>query len=159
MKANWMDPSFLPKRKRAITRQLADELLVYETKTKRAHCLDATAGEIWRMCDGTKTAAQIAQAMRKEQQLLIDENSIRLTLARFAKAGLLQNSKRIQASSIDARRRFLQAGTAATMLALPSVTSVFIPKAEQAVSCSTLGQPCNPRPCCGILTCALHICV
>jgi hypothetical protein len=96
MKANWMDPSFLPKRKRAITRQLADELLVYETKTKRAHCLDATAGEIWRMCDGTKTAAQIAQAMRKEQQLLIDENSIRLTLARFAKAGLLQSSKRVQ---------------------------------------------------------------
>src|SRR5262249_49156364 len=114
------------------------------------------AAEIWRMCDGTRTSSQIAQAMRKRNHA-VDENAVRMMLGKFAKAGLLQNGKGASTMRIDKQRRqFLKAGT---MIALPAMTSVLIPKAEQAVSCSTLLQPCNPRPCCGTLTCVVNRCV
>ena len=35
-----------------VIEELGDELLVYDERTQRAHCLSATAARVWRACDG-----------------------------------------------------------------------------------------------------------
>ena len=43
-----------------IVEDLASELLVYDKNHDLAHCLSATARRVWRACDGTRTADEIA---------------------------------------------------------------------------------------------------
>ena len=41
-----------PKRVDALSRPLDDELLVYDARTHRGHCLNQTAAAVWKACDG-----------------------------------------------------------------------------------------------------------
>jgi len=42
---------------------LDDELLVYDQRNKRAHCLSATAARVWRACDGGTDLAAMSEAL------------------------------------------------------------------------------------------------
>lgn len=144
----------LPKRISAIARNISDELLVYDRKNHRAYNLNRIAAEVWHLCDGTKSVPEIVHAMEGRSEGRVDEQIVCSALDKLASAGLLSYS------SVDwRRRRILKSGTIAAGLAIPLITSVFVPKAEAAVSCSTLGQHCNPRPCCSPLTCVAGLCV
>src|SRR5215813_1471644 len=43
-----------------IVQEMADEVLVYDQKRHRAHCLNETAALVWRALDGKSTAAEVA---------------------------------------------------------------------------------------------------
>jgi hypothetical protein len=43
-----------------VINDLTDEVLVYDLKRDQAHCLNHTAAAVWKLCDGQRTAAQIA---------------------------------------------------------------------------------------------------
>jgi len=56
---------FLPKARSEalITKEVADELLVYDRTRDKAHCLNETAAEIWKLCDGQTSAPEIARML------------------------------------------------------------------------------------------------
>src|ERR1044071_1833565 len=43
-----------------IVKEVDGELLVYDQQRHKAHCLNKLAADIWRLCDGSKTASEIA---------------------------------------------------------------------------------------------------
>jgi len=79
---------FAPKRKDAIVRQLSDEFIVYDKETNHAHCLNQIAADVWRLCDGKKTVAEITRSMEKAKPP-VEEGLVWMTLRKLSKAGLL----------------------------------------------------------------------
>jgi hypothetical protein len=138
--------AFVPKRKDAIVRQLSDEFLVYDDETNQAHCLNQTAAEVWRLCDGKKTVAEIVRAMEKQSKSTVDEQMVWMAVTKFAKAGLLRNrfGSSSKAKTLSRREVVRKVGAAAAAaLAFPVVTSILVPTAAAA------GSPCrhNLAPC------------
>lgn len=152
---------FRPKSIPATVRQLADELLVYDPRTCKAHCLNETAAQIWRLCDGTKTVSEIATIVRRQQYVDFDEATLWIALTKFADAGLLQNPRDRLPPAVDLKkRRIMKVGAMAATLAVPTIASILVPKAEAAASCATVGQSCNSIPCCTpLLICVANLCV
>jgi hypothetical protein len=155
--------AFVPKRKDTIVRQLCDELLVYDKATNKAHCLNESAAEVWNLCDGKRTVAEIVSLLKKKAKSRTDEQLLWMALLRLEKAGLLQNDVLLSGPvcTLSRREASRRVGATAAALAIPVIASILVPKAEAAVSCSTLGGVCNPRPCCAgmLLTCVAHRCV
>jgi hypothetical protein len=56
------EPTLLPKARTAdlVINDLTDEVLVYDLKRDKAHCLNPTAAAVWKLCDGKSSAAEIA---------------------------------------------------------------------------------------------------
>jgi hypothetical protein len=154
--------AFVPKRKDAIVRQLRDEFMVYDKATNKAHCLNESAAEVWNLCDGKRTVAEIVPLLKKKAKAPTDEQ-LWMALLKLEKAGLLQNDVPLSGPvcTLSRREASRRVGATAAALAVPVIASILVPKAEAAVSCSTLGGVCNPRPCCAgmLLTCVAHRCV
>lgn len=87
-----MVPNNKPQAREAglVIEELDDELLVYDLERHKAHCLNSTAALIWRHCDGKTGADGIASRLRKESQILIDDEVVWVALRRLGKANLLR---------------------------------------------------------------------
>ena len=46
-----------------VINELTDEVLVYDLKRDKAHCLNAAAASVWKQCDGRTTVAEIARRL------------------------------------------------------------------------------------------------
>jgi len=79
------------RRDRLLVREMGDEIVVYDLERHRAHCLTRTAASIWRLCDGQKTVAELAQAVEQELHVQVDEEVVWLVLNRLERAHLLQD--------------------------------------------------------------------
>jgi hypothetical protein len=144
-----------PQHKDAIVRELSEEFLVYDKETSQAHCLNRTATDIWKLCDGKITVAEIIQKLEKESKSPVDERIVWMALCQLQKSGLLLG--RILSSeekNVLSRRALVKKMGVAAALALPVVTSILVPTAAQALSCWPPGHPCSqPKDCCsGICT-------
>src|SRR5882672_3932867 len=79
-----------PKRIEALTRKFHDELLVYDARKHKAHCLNETAAAVWLECNGDATVAEIAGRVDSVLHANGDDALVRLALLKFSKAGLLE---------------------------------------------------------------------
>jgi PqqD family protein of HPr-rel-A system len=72
-------------------KDLGDEYLVYADASDEVHVLNSTAREIYLMCDGSRTEAEIAAALAEKYDLDADRarRDTGATLARLAELGLL----------------------------------------------------------------------
>jgi hypothetical protein len=142
----WVPDSLAPKRKNAIVRQLGDEFLVYDLETNKAHCLNRMAGEVWMLCDGKTTVAEIARKLRNDCESFVDETVIAVALSRLQKAGLMEQGscKSEQSEQIVPSRRAAMRRMAAA-LALPVVASILVPTAAQAASPGQKRRPARRR--------------
>ncbi len=113
--------NFAPVHKHGLVVKVADETLVYQKENHKAHCLNSTAAEVWKLCDGTKTAAEIALIISKESQSPVAEELVWLTLRRLWKSGLLVKKNKYE--PIFASRRAAMRKIGAAALVLPVVTS------------------------------------
>ncbi len=159
MKKGLLD--FKPKRKDAIVRQLSDEFLVYDEETNRAHCLNRTAADVWKLCNGEKSVAEIIRTM-KQSKSPVDEKVIWMTICRLEKSGLLLTRNLAAREEILlSRRAVLRKMGVASALALPLVASILVPTPVDAASCRAPGQPCthNAQCCSGDCINVLKICV
>jgi len=133
---------------RLLVQRLDGETLVYDEQTHRAHCLDARAGRVWALCDGTRSVAEIAQAYGEGAQ---GETVVTWTVAELAKARLLEDSAPSEREALSRRAMVKRVGLAA----IPIILAVTAPRARAAVSsCANVGQPCTTKPCCPGLTCS-----
>ncbi len=135
--------SIKPKRLDALSRELLDELLVYDGRTHRGHCLNRTAAAVWRLCDGETTIPGMIRTLQSQVDPGMDEQIVRLALARLKKAGLLADGIASEDTHTISRRDLMRKIGKITAIALPVVTSMLIPTAARAASCFPLGHGCS----------------
>ncbi len=135
-----------------VVKELSDELLVYDTDTHRAHCLNPTAALVWKHCDGKRTVKEIAGVLRAQWNVSATEEVVWMALDRLGKAHLLKErmSPPPEVARYSRRELVRKLGLVGGLSVLvPLVSSVVAPTpAEAAVTCvlNCAGQP-NFTPC------------
>jgi hypothetical protein len=133
---------------RLVTRDVGDELLVYDLERHKAYCLNRVAMQVFRHCDGETTIPDMALRIGGALGLPIDEQAVYLGLVRLEKAHLLDDPvARILHTS---RREMLRTLGRAAVVVVPLVTAITVPTSAQAASgCAGNREPCGPtKPCC-----------
>ncbi len=134
-----------------LVRELAGEVVVYDLERHEAHCLNRTAGLVFRCCDGRSTVAEIAARLESELKLAAGEPVVWLALEELDGAGLLVHdpARPCEPGGWSRRDVMLRMGSGLAAL-LPVVTSILVPTpAEAGASCvpvgacsMNLGAPC-----------------
>lgn len=140
----------IARRAEVLTRQLSDELIVYDLERHQAHCLNRTAAIVFRQADGTRTLGEIAAALGDDGDPVQREAAARLALEQLAELGLVDRGTATDedASAVHARREALRRLGAGAALLLPAVVSMLAPTPADAASCTSncVGQP-DGTPC------------
>jgi hypothetical protein len=119
-----------------VIEEVEDELLVYDRKAQRAHCLTGPAARVWRACDGTMDAEALAASLDMSADT-VDKAFDELEAAGLLEQGLeiLKGNGNGNGHGITRReltKRSAQVGTAA--VAAPLVLSIAAPTAMAAAT-------------------------
>ena len=119
-----------------VIQETPDEVLVYDLEENKAFCLNPTAAEIWKSCDGTSTVAEIAAGLKDVRSEDSRESIVWLALDQLKEKGLLANEI---ASKFEGqtRREVLKKVGLATAIALPVVAMLSFPGSILAAACTT----------------------
>ena len=143
---------------RLVTRDLGDELVVYDLESHKAYCLNQVATQVFRHCDGETTIPDMARRIGGALGLPVDEHAVRLGLVRLEKAHLLDGPVGLPLHS--SRREMLRTLGRAAAVVVPLVTAITVPTSAQAAAtncipkdglCTTTSQCCTGGP--KVLTC------
>src|SRR5712691_10609850 len=100
-----------------IVKEVRGDLLVYDLKTYKAHCLNDTATRVWRSCDGRRTVGDIARLLGRDLETAVDEQVIWLAVQQLEKFNLLTNrTPKPKEMSQVSRRDLIRAGISAAVL-------------------------------------------
>jgi len=129
-----------------VVQDLPDEVLIYDLKSHKAHCLNETAAFVWNHCDGQRTAAEIARLMEKQWRTPVTEGAVWFTLDKLGKAGLLQEQITLpQAHAGMSRRSAVRRLGLGALLAAPVVMSLVAPEAASAASIPPICATCRKK--------------
>jgi hypothetical protein len=118
-----------------ITEKVGDELMVYDGRTQRAHCLSADAMLVWERCDGRDSVKDIARHVGLEQARVAE------AVAQLSMAGLLEEPPRISRRALY--KRAAKLGAAAVSAPLIYSIAVPAPSVAQSNPCSQVsGSAC-----------------
>ena len=129
-----------------IVRELDNEILIYDTETNKAHCLNDTAALVWKQCDGQSTAAEISRRLSDQVGTKVDERVVWFALKQFDRDHLLEEKVMLPAPLLAAglnRREMVRVLGLAAVVAVPLVTSIVAPTAVQAATCLPSGSSCT----------------
>jgi len=126
-----------------VVQELPDELLVYDLKNHKAHCLNETAAFVWNHCDGARTARALAKLMEEEWGTPVSEDLIWFALGGLSRAGLLRDRIVLPStqSRISRRSAMRQLGFGA-LVTVPLVMSITAPAAMASASIPVACQSC-----------------
>ena len=130
-----MDNSHFPTARKTdlVVQEMPDELLIYDTKNNKAHCLNSTAAFVWKSSDGHRSAADIAGLFQVEADGKMSENMVWLALDQLNECDLLDPEiKSVFAG--QSRRDVIKKIGFASVIALPVVASLVAPKNALAAS-------------------------
>ena len=125
-----------------LLQELPGEILVYDQRDHRAHCLNSTAAEVFRLADGTRSVAELARALG-ESVGSDEEELVWAALVELDRAGLLEESPGGAAAG-GARSRRAALERLGLGALLPTVISVLAPTPAEALGTCVLdctGQP------------------
>jgi hypothetical protein len=135
----------LARTERLIVKEVDDEVLVYDLKNDKAHCLNDTAAKVWKNCDGKNSVSEISASLLKENGVPVDEGVVWLALDQLEKFRLLDEVPTAPKIFAGMNRRQLMRNLGVAAIALPVIISIAAPPAEAQTSC---GQNCtNPGDC------------
>src|SRR6266480_5967133 len=129
-----------------IIRELDNEILIYDTETNKAHCLNDTAALVWKQCDGQSTAAEISRRLSDQVGTKVDERVVWFALKQFDRDHLLKEKLTLPAPLLAGglnRREMVRVLGLAAVVAVPLVTSIVAPTAVQAATCLPSGSSCT----------------
>ncbi len=140
-----------------IVKEVQDDVLVYDLKNYKAHCLNDTAARVWRSCDGRRTVRDIAQRLEKELKSPVNEKVVWLALDQLEKFNLLTgNTLKPKGMLQVSRRALIFRGVTAAVL-LPLIVTISAPTAFAAGTAITravcrtrrnnVGGGCGGTPC------------
>lgn len=144
-----------------IVRELDDEILIFDTKRNKAHCLNDSAALVWKQCDGQSTAAEISRRLSLQLKTEVAERVVWFALKQFSGDHLLAEKLTVPAPFIAAglnRREMVRVLGLAAVVAVPLVTSIVAPTAVQAATCLPSGQPCSTSAQCCSGLCSSGTC-
>jgi hypothetical protein len=123
-----------------VVQELSDEVLIYDLRQHKAHCLNQTAAFVWNHCDGETSADEIATLMAKEWRTPVSADAVWFALDKLSKADLLQNRITLpeEKAGLSRRNAVRRLGLGALMAA-PLVMSLVSP---HAASAATIPPPC-----------------
>lgn len=104
-----------------------DELLVFDLQRDMAHALNASATKVWRLCDGSRTMAELARDSG------LTEDAIQVAIVELDEKSLLATP----APAGVSRRRLLETGVLAGAglgLSYPAIRSIVAPTPAMAIS-------------------------
>src|SRR2546428_7729598 len=137
-----------------VVRELTDEVLVYDLDRDKAHCLNKTAALIWKLCDGKKTAAEMAALAQEKLNAPISVEIVWHALDQLEKFHLLQNQMNYRARPAWTSRREMVRKLGLAAATLPVIISIVAPTAVQAATCVGQGGQCSiTADCCPPLKC------
>jgi Coenzyme PQQ synthesis protein D (PqqD) len=112
-----------------IVKELASEVLVYDEKNQKAHCLNQTAALVWKFCDGRTTVPKMARLLEKEMSVAVPEQAVWLAIEQLEETSLLEVpvSKPAWLPLTSRRELIRRLGIAAVIL--PLITSIQAPTA------------------------------
>ena len=134
MKKTIENPAALARNDELVVQDLPDEVLVYDLKNHKAHCLNKTAAFIWNHCDGQTTADEIAKMMQKEWQTPVTEDAVWFALNKLSKAELLQQRIGLPEAKAGMSRRSAMRRLGLGALLIPVVMTIVSPTAMAGAS-------------------------
>lgn len=130
--------------------ELDGEALIYDFESHHAHCVNADALRVFRLCDGKHSVAQIAEALSAASTGAVSHELVEHALSELSAAGLLVEARR---SNVDHARRKAMKQLAATVglaVAVPMVWSIVAPTVAEAASMTVACMGCtSAADCCG----------
>lgn len=130
-----------------VMHQLAQEMLVFDQRSHHIHQLDAVNAATWRLCDGERTAEDLARLVSRELGEPVTTQTIDLALTQLSEAGLLVTPKEATGPR-ESRRSLLRKAAIGGAFAVPTIVSVSAPQAAAAQS-NCAGEMCNGVCCVG----------
>lgn len=125
-----------------VVQDLENEILVCDLKNDHVFCLNKTAGEVWKLCDGETSVEEIEKNLSLKFDRKIGQEIILLTLEELSKQYLLE--RKFPTDHLSRREMIRKAGLV-SMIALPFISSIAMPVSAQAASggLSAFGGPCT----------------
>ncbi len=121
-----------------VVQELPDEVMVYDLKRHKAHCLNKTAALVWNHCDGQTSVTELTAVLRREAGSAVDEDVVWYALEKLNKAELLEGTLNLPVKDGMSRRRMMR--RLGTMIVIPAVISLVAPTALAQASVVTLGK-------------------
>jgi hypothetical protein len=161
---NWIEGEIMNNSQKPIARkeglviqEMPDEILVYDTETNKAHCLNSTAAFVWQACNGDNSVSDIARLFGSQAKSPVQEDLVWLAIDQLNDNNLLEKELKANFNGQSRREVIKKIGLAA-VVGLPIVASLVAPTAALAVTCSSgQGQPCvgnaGNSVCCNGLCC------
>jgi len=148
-----------------LVQELEGETLIYDQRAHRAHCLNGTAAEVFRLADGSRSVPEVAAALG-ERLGCAEPDLVWAALEELGRADLLEQ---LPAAVVGRRTRRAALKRLGLGLLVPTVISVLAPSpAEALATCvdDCTSQPdftvCSPVGNCTIATngtCVSGVCV
>jgi len=163
-----------------VINDLTDEVLVYDLKRDKAHCLNQTAAAVWKLCDGQRTAAQIAAQVSRQWAVgsgqttgasrqsaergseisahVMTEQMVWLALEQLGRDHLLEERMTWPAAIPHlSRREVMRLGLGAA-IAVPIIVSISAPLPAQAGTCKAKNANCSTGAECCSKACVASKC-
>ena len=149
-----------------VVQESHDEVLVYDTETNKAHCLNNSSAIVWRSCDGTKTVTDIVYEFERNNAGKVTEDFVWLAIDQLRSKGLLESKVESKFPG-KSRREVLKTIGLASVVALPVIASLVAPpNALAATSCNcsadtdcALPAMCTTTMCDNVGTTATFTCI
>src|SRR5262245_14868143 len=144
----------LARQEELVVQEMPDEVLIYDLKQHKAHCLNKTAALVWNHCDGETSVSEMTALLQQEAGSPVDEEVVWYTLDKLGKANLLEKPLAPPSDTAMTRRRMVK--RVGSLLVLPAVISLVAPKAlavgsfvttSHKIACGQCNQQDNPREC------------
>lgn len=144
--------SFIPKARSAdlVVQQVNDETMVYDLLSHQAHCLNRTAAEIWKNCDGQTPVPVIAERIGRDFGADVEQDLVLLAVTELSERKLLENQE-IRPRMTN-RREALRKITFG-VVAAPIIYTLVAPSALASASCACV----NPGACLTQTTCPSQV--
>jgi hypothetical protein len=131
-----------------VMQKVLDELLVYDLRTDKAHCLNRSAALVWKLCDGTNSVDDIVRKFEATDGGKITEDFIWLALNQLHENRLLDSTLPPRFTGQSRRELLKKIGYVSA--ALPLIASLVAPARMQSLSnCVCV----NPGQCISMTTC------
>ncbi|MCB1024489.1 MAG: PqqD family protein [Acidobacteria bacterium] len=128
-----------------VVQETGGEMLVYDLKTNKAICLNATSANVWNLCNGKRSVSSITSGLSSMTATRVEPELVYLALDLLRKENLLDGDFRAPASfSGLSRRDVIRKIGFTSLIALPMISSLVAPKAAFAQSGLPLLAQCGP---------------
>ena len=144
-----MKKNIVPKSRKEnlVVQELDGEVLIYDLTENKAFCLNKTSALVWQSCDGSRTIADISDAVGKQLNSQVNEDIVWLAIDQLSKENLVEKPTETNDKFNGlSRREVIRKVGFASLIALPVITALVTPVAAAAASCNNNRCSCTgPR--------------